>query len=429
MRDMIPPGERSIRNIPVSQSHRRATRAVQESPRERFDDGEDDIPRRPRRRFGRTFWLIGVGVVIVCIIGGLLLSTVFAGATVTIYPRTETIASPPTLEARLQAPAGVLVYQHMTMRSAATTTVAASGTTKVSRQASGVITVYNTYSTLTQRLIANTRFEAPDGKIYRIRDSVTVAGATKQTDGSLQAGTVMATVYADSPGADYNRPGTTRFTIPGFKGDPRYDKFYAQSQGGITGGFVGSEPSVPAAELAKAQAALKLELDSALRANAEADLPEGFILVPGTLAMQYADIVKMQNGNNATLSQSAMATAAIVRASDFAAALARSALGGSYGGEAVALKVPSELILTLATSSTLTDGVLRLSLSGSATLVWQFDPAAVKAALLGKDREALQEIISTFAPSIIRADATLRPFWQGSFPSDPGKIKVVVGEE
>ena len=431
MRDMIPKGDRSIRNIPLSASHRRAapSRPPKEVPsRESFDDG-DDIPRRARRgRLPRTFWFIAVGVVVVATIGALLLSTIFAGATVVVYPRTEKVTPPALLEARLQAPTGTLVYQQMTVRRAATTTVAASGVAKVSRQASGVITIYNTYSTATQRLIANTRFEAGDGKIYRVRESVTVPGSTNNADGTLKAGSITAIVYADSPGADYNRSDSTRFTIPGFKGDPRYDKFYAQSQGGITGGFVGNEPAVPAAELAKAEAALRLELDSALRAAAVAEIPSGFIPVSGAFSVVYNNIVKTPSGNNAVLAQGAQAVAAIVRATDLAAALARATLSQSYKGEAVAFADTAEILVVLAGGlSAPTDGVLKLGLSGSPTLVWQFDPMAVTEALLGKEKSELQNIISSFDPAIVRADATIRPFWQGSFPSDLDKIKISIG--
>ncbi len=444
MRDMIPPGERSIRNIPLPASHRHGRdpvesgdhRRVAHAPKEEpprgvsYDDDEDEDsprPRRRNRRLSRTFWLIAIGVVVFAIIGALLLSTVFAGATVAVYPRTETVTPPAPLEARLQASAGTLAYQRMTVRRSATTTVAASGVAKVSRQASGVVTIYNTYSTASQRLIANTRFEAADGKIYRVRESITVPGATKNADGTLSAGTMTATVYADSPGADYNRSGSTRFTIPGFKGDPRFDKFYAESQGAISGGFVGNEPAVPPAELAKVQAALKLELDSASRSAAASELPEGFLLVPGTLLITYTDIMKTPQGANATLSQSALATQAIVRSQDLAAAVARAAFGNDYKGEAVAFADSAAITIGVASSTAKdAEGVLRLTLSGSPTLVWQFDPAAVKEALLGKAKSELSSIISMFDPAIVRADATIRPFWQGGFPKDPNKIKINV---
>ena len=419
--------DRSIRNIPVPTAHRRtAPRPQYDEKEERFDE-ERPRPRR-RRRLGRRLWLIGAGVVAVCIIGGLLLSTVFSGATVRVSPRTEKVTPPATLEARLGAPVGMLTYQNLIIRRFATTTIAASGTAYASRQAQGSITIYNTFSGVSQRLIANTRFEAPDAKIYRIRNSVAVPGTTKNADGSLKAGTVIAIIYADSPGADYNRPDSTRFTIPGFKGDPRYDKFYAQSQGTISGGFVGNEPAVPPADLAKAQTTLKLELDSALDAAASAEIPEGFLPIPGTLVITYADIMKTQDGNNATLSQGAQATGAIVRANDFATALARAALAGKYKGEAVVLQDPSQISISLAASSSQADGALRLALSGAPTLIWQFDPAAVKTALVGKKLDALSQIISSFSPAIVQARATVRPFWQGSFPSDPNKITVTVEE-
>lgn len=432
MRDMVPKGDRSIRNIPLPHGNRRVAspHSQREEPLPRgasFDD-EEDRPRRRKARLPRTFWLIASGVAFVAIVGALLLSTVFSGVTVVVYLRTQTVTPPATLEARLQAPAGMLVYQNMIVRRAATTTVAASGTAKVSRQAAGIITIYNTYGEASQRLIANTRFEAPDGKIYRVRDSITVPGTTKNADGSLKAGTITATVYADSPGVDYNRSAATRFTIPGFKGDPRYDKFYGQSQGPISGGFVGNEPAVLPAELAKAEAALKLDLDSALRAAATTEIPEGFISVSGSFATVYENIIKTPSGNNATLAQGAMATVAIIRADNLAAALAKAASPQTYKGEAVAFADPAQLTIALASDSKAsTDGVLKLTLSGSPTLVWQFDPAAVKEALLGKGRAELSSTISSFDPAIVRASATIRPFWQGSFPKDPNKIKIVVG--
>ena len=443
---MIPPGERSIRNIPLPHGHRHRLgrdpvegggRVVPKpskemASREAFDD--DDVPAgrmpRPRRRsrFPRIFWLIAIGVVVIATIGALLLSTVFAGAVVVVYPRTEAVTPPQTLGARLQAPVGVLAYQQMTVRRTASATVAASGTARVSRQASGMVTIYNTYSTASQRLIANTRFEAPDGKIYRVRESVTVPGATKNADETLRAGTITATVYADSPGVEYNKNTATRFTIPGFKGDPRYDKFYAESQGGITGGFVGNEPAVPPAELAKAEAALRLELDSALRQAASSELPEGYLPVSGAFSFVYENIIKTPQGSNASLAQSAQATAAIVRASDLATAVARATLGAEYKGEAVAFADMGTITIAVATSSNLqAHEALTLALSGSPTLVWQFDPAAVREELVGKGKATLPDIIRSFDPAIVQADATIRPFWQGSFPSDPNKIKISIG--
>jgi hypothetical protein len=364
-------------------------------------------------------------VVVVCALLALLLSTVFAGASVVVYPQTREVTAPQTLSARINAAAGDLSYETMTIRRSATVTARASGTANVSRQASGVVTVFNAYSTAPQRLIANTRFEAPDGKIYRIRDSVTVPGGTTGLNGSITPGTITVTVYADSPGESYNREQSTRFTVPGFEGDPRFTKFYAESQGAISGGFVGVEPAVPAAELAQAEAALKLELDTALRAGALSELPQGYFPVEGTLTTSYSDIRKATRGSDAELSQSAIATAAIVRQNDLAAAVARETIGSDYRGEAVTFLNLEGVSLSSA-SSTSAEAPLTINFGGSLTLLWQFDPALLQQALIGQERSSLEAIIQSFSPAIVRADATIRPFWQGSFPDNPDKIQVTL---
>ncbi len=425
-------GERSIRNIPVAKHRPRPSTSLGASRTEVVadhaeledmpDDQEIELPR-PRRRHRRTrrLWLIGAAVVAVCAFFGLLLSTVFAGATVTVEPKVEEVAVPSTLQAQLNAPVGVLSYQLISVTRSASQSVAAAGTARVSRPASGVITITNTYSTASQRLIANTRFEAPDGKIYRIRESVVVPGMS-----GAKAGTVTATIYADSPGESYNRSAQTVFTIPGFKGDPRYSKFSAESQGAISGGFIGDEPAVAPADLAAAKNALQKQVDADVRAAAAAEIPAGFVALPGTLAVNFADITQEAGeGKTAKLTQSATASGAIVREGDLASAIARKAAEG-YKGEAVLFGDVSKMSLSAATSSSLQDGTITLNLGGTATLVWQFDLPALQKALVGKSKSEFQEVVEAFQPAVKKADASIRPFWQGKFPDNPEKISVKI---
>ncbi len=131
---------------------------------------------RPRSSRRRSLLIAGAVVVIVCAIIGLLLSTLFAGATVTVFPRQEQVSVPVTLVAKLNPAGGELGYQTITVTRSASTSIPATGTKQVSKSASGVITIYNSFGTDPQRLIANTRFAAPDGKIYRLHDSVVVPG-------------------------------------------------------------------------------------------------------------------------------------------------------------------------------------------------------------------------------------------------------------
>ncbi len=410
-------GERSIRNIAVGRRPTRHSAVADHTEHERPHHAPE-FPHR-RHRLNKRFWLIGGGILVVCALFGLLLSTVFAGATVTIYPRTETVQPPATLQAQQNAPLGVLPYQTITASRSASLSVAAAGTQHVSRAASGVVTINNSYSSAPQRLIANTRFEAPDGKIYRIHDSVTVPGMA-----SGKSGTVTATIYADSPGPSYNRPAATTFTIPGFKGDPRYSKFAATTQGPIGGGFIGDEPAVAPADLAVAKATLQKQVDADVHAAAASQVPQDSVAIPATLTVVFADITQEAAADKtAKLTESATATGAIVRQADLAAAIARRGVTG-YKGEAVLFGDTGQMSLTVATSTKPSDGTLTLQLGGTATLVWQYDPNALLQALVGKDKSEFQTVIQTFEPAVAKADASIRPFWQGKFPSDPAKISI-----
>lgn len=402
-------GDRSIRNIPVPANHRRH-RVVEEVY-------EDEAPRkRRRRRGGRWYWLSAVGVVVVAVVAALFLSTVYVGAHITVHPRTQTVTTPSRMLAALNAPPGTLAYQTVSLSRSATTTLQASGTAHVERQASGKVTVYNTYSSASQRLIANTRFAAPDGKIYRTKTSVDVPGM----------GSAEAVIYADSPGSDYNRSETTRFTIPGFKGDPRYEKFYAESQGSISGGFVGEEPAVAESSLKEAQNAMERALESAVREAVQSGVPEDYVLVPGTLTVVFGELVKGSlSGGSVSVSQQARAQAYVIRWQDLASYVARQTING-YSGEAVAFTDPGEIEIKLS-STTHSSGSIELLLSGTPTIVWQFDPNEIRDRLVGKPKGEFEQIVKSLQPAVASAEARIRPFWQSTFPTNPEKIKITTG--
>ncbi len=91
----------------------------------------------------------------------------------------------------------------------------------------GVIEIYNAYSAVSQKLIAETRFETKDGKIFRIKNPVIVPGA-KMLDSKLVPSSIKAEVIGESTSDEY-LIGPSYFTIPGFKETPKYAGFYAKS--------------------------------------------------------------------------------------------------------------------------------------------------------------------------------------------------------
>lgn len=408
MKDISP--DRSIRNIQVHHRHPQAQRRM-----------EPPEPPRRRRRSSRRLWLVALVVIVIAALLGVLLSALFAGASVTVTPRTAQVSLPASIEAARNAPVGTLSYQEASVSLTATTTVPATGTEHAQKSASGVITIANAYSTASQKLVANTRFQAPDGKIYRIHEAITVPGMQ-----GTQPGTISVTAYADSPGSDYNRSGNTVYTIPGFKGDPRYAKITASS-GPMTGGFVGEEPAVAPTDLATAKTNMERQLDTAVRQAFAANLPEGYRLIDGTLSVSFGNLEQTDNGSNtAALSESATASGDVMRTSDLAAAVAKQTVT-DYKGEAVTFANPSSV--SASASSTPQAGSMQIKLGGGpATLVWLFDPGALQAALVGKPKAQFEAIVKQFEPAIAQADASIRPFWTSTFPSDASKISVTTAE-
>ncbi len=115
-----------------------------------------------------------------------------------------------------------------------TKTYQATGKKNIGSQASGTITVQNTYSTVSQTLVAGTRFEA-NGLVFRTQSDVNVPGYSDSGGGNITAGSANVSVLADSPGDQYNI-SSSDFRIPAFAGTAEYDKMTGTSAGQMSGG-------------------------------------------------------------------------------------------------------------------------------------------------------------------------------------------------
>ena len=106
-------------------------------------------------------------------------------------------------------------------------TKSGSKSVETSLKVGGVIEIYNAYSAFPQKLVAQTRFETKDGKIFRIQNPIIVPGA-KMSGTKLIPSSIKTEVIADMVGDNY-LIGPSFFTIPGFKETPKYAGFYAKS--------------------------------------------------------------------------------------------------------------------------------------------------------------------------------------------------------
>lgn len=110
------------------------------------------------------------------------------------------------------------------------------------QKARGTAVFSNNYSTEPQSLVATTRLETPDGKLFRLVKGITIPGMTI-VDGQKKPGTVEGEVIADQAGEAYNI-SPSLFTIPGFQGSPKFEGFSAQSSQTFTGGGSGDSAAL-----------------------------------------------------------------------------------------------------------------------------------------------------------------------------------------
>lgn len=376
---------------------------------------------RRRRHWGR--WLV-VSVVIILPIG-YFISTTFGQAIITITPRQVPITVSGLYRA-VSLPSGTassteLGFQTMTVKASESTTVPAGEIKPVSERASGTIVVTNRYSKTSQLLITNTRFEAPNGKIYRIHEAATLPGYTL-TGATMTPGELTVKVTADQPGTGYNGAPAT-FTIPGFKGKPQFNTITAKLKIPFTGGFVGERRVISPSALLVAQSKLDEELKSRLLAEAGSQTPDEFVWYPKSVFWRVETINdNASSTKDSTITRQVELVVPIFSRLELSQTIARRMLP-TYDGAPVLVDNLSSLELEpnnpIVDPETIKE--LIFSLSGEGTLVWQFDKTDLIRNLLGRDSRDYQSIFVKY-PSIAGAKATFNPPWLLRFPNEATRI-------
>ena len=421
-------------HIPIKQSFR-ARRNVDQMdmfPRRRHDDIPADIPegrrtsdvvyRDPRtrysrrNRFGSFGTLAFIGTVTLAVVGAVLLTYVFDRATVTIVPKHQDVDVHKTVLFGTNGTGVPFIVATSTLSKSKTLPL--SETRKVEAKASGQIIIYNKYDSEPQKLIKNTRFESAGGKIYRINQSVTVPGMTGTTPGSVEV-----TVYADSYGADYNSSATD-FTIPGFKGTPRFAGFYARSNGAITGGSSGNVSLASLSDINAAKDELALELAQSIKADLLKVKRENYTGLYSAIDVEYVDNeAQILTGATSVYEVTATGYLMLADASRFAKALASEVR--DYKGEEVRLGYEDALTYTTKdTARIATDASIDVLIDGSPRIIWVTPMEQIKELLAGKKRDEFQPIMRTI-DSVEGGEISFSPLWLSTFPNDTSKISVV----
>ena len=386
--------------------------------------------RPPRRDSRRRWWIILPIVLAVAVIVTYFISLTFGQAMVTITVRRLPLTVSGTYRA-VNLPSDettsstVLGFQTMMVQGSESTTVPVSESVKVSERASGTIVIMNRHSQKAERLVAQTRFESLDGKIYRIQTPALIPGYTL-VGGAIKPGELTVKVVADQPGPNYNGTQST-FTIPGFKNDSRFKTITARAEGVFVGGFIGERRVVSDEVRSTAEAELLRRLKERLLAEAVSQSLEDYVWYPSSVfwRLDPASTTDVATGQQLSLSRRAELVVPIFSRAELSQVLARRLLP-IYDGAPVLFENLSQLDFRPVGAWTdpqqLTE--FNFTLAGEGDLVWPFDQTVLVNDLLGRSTGDYQAVFVKY-PNIISSTVTFKPPWLTRFPLDPKRIDLL----
>lgn len=308
-------------------------------------------------------------------------------------------------------------------------TVATTGKSDgVNQKARGTVVIYNNYNTESQPLVATTRLETADGKLFRLQSGVVVPAMTV-VNGQKEAGAIEAQVVADQTGAEYNVDATT-FTIPGFKGGPKYEKFTAKSTKAMSGGGSGGVSDV--------MVVAKVDLDGALRDAKEKAKGEFLDEVRGEMTSEER-VLDEQVDITPVASPQLPGVGTVASALEYKGTFKLRAFIFSEKTVKEKIDATSEKniqgILFRSVSSTITysdssadfaSGTLKIKAHALVTMESDIDKEKLKEALLGKNESGIGQTLKNF-PEVKNIQVVFSPQWfVQSIPSSSSRVSVTV---
>lgn len=305
----------------------------------------------------------------------------------------------------------------------------ATGSKNVSQKASGKVKIYNAYSSSPQPLVASTRFQSADGKIFRILERITVPGA-KIVDNKIVPSSIEVKIYADKPGAEYNVP-PGRFTVPGFSGSPKFEGFYAESAEGMSGGFVGLAKVPTDSDILKARDANKKILEDALNLEAALGIPKEIKILEkaGRFVVVKEEVEGIaDSAGNFTVTTHGSKKIFGFNESDILEAIRTDLISDIKKAEAAenADLVLKEFQFTYG-EPRIDFGLREMAVAIDLKSTWtrSFDKESFEEKILGKKEADIASVLRAF-PGVKSVGVRLWPFWVMRIPNNANKVAIDV---
>lgn len=370
-------------------------------------------------------------IVFLCVIGGvvILLSTVFSKFTLVISPKIEAMNIPEIMvlaDTKLSRPnhaQNVIPGEIFELAGSREAEFNATGKQNIEDRASGVIKIYNSFSSSPQKLVATTRFSDESGKIFRLTKTITVPGAIIE-DGKIKTSSIEAEVEASESGEGSNiKP--SHFKIPGFLGTPKYDTFYGESEKNFSGGFRGIATVVSADDIKKASESVTAALFIELKDGITKNVPRGFHFVETLREIVIENVKTPPKGlrqDKFKVVAKGRARVIVFRDEDLSG-LVKNALLSSRPGKEI---IDGSLSFIFKKPEAKFDkGMAQFNLSGNAKIKSRVEGNEIMAFILGKKFGTIEEFLKK-NNSISSFQFKSFPFWNLNAPHDSKKVNILI---
>ncbi|MSU44846.1 hypothetical protein EXS45_01550 [Candidatus Nomurabacteria bacterium] len=389
-------------------------------------------PKAPQTRY--KLWFVAIISLIFFLYS---ISSLFSRVVVTINPKMQNVVLNENLFATLSGGIEEFSFDLIVISGEENKIVKTTEEKEVSERAEGTVLIYNAFSSTSQRLDIGTRLEGSNGKIYKTKKQIVLPGMNDTTPGFIEVD-----IYGLEAGNEYNS-APLDFTIFGFKGTPKYAKFYARSKEEITGGFKGKASIISDAEKSIALNDLKTTLQGKLLKKATDQIPNGFILFKDAVYMNINDTnidVSFSKDNMLPINMKGTLYGFLFNEKKLTQKIVENSVK-EYDGSDVFIPNIRDLVFSVPAQAVLTSpankdyisftnnlsGVknINFNLKGTTKIVWKLDENKLVTDLLSKSKKDFNQVLLQY-PNIDSADLVISPFWKMTLPNKTKNIKVIV---
>ncbi|MDP9211996.1 MAG: baseplate J/gp47 family protein [bacterium] len=367
------------------------------------------------RSGGRKRWkLIGaIAALVILLTGGTAAAVVLPSATVTIIPRTDPFKAEIPVRFSTTAPQADAEENTVPARTVEVTQegsleARATGRSIGGEPARGEITVVNELNR-NQPLVIRTRFQAPDGRLFRSQSGIVVPAG----------GTTTVQVVADEGGTDGNLPADTRLSIPGLRSTTAV---YGQIDRPLTGGTDADSTTISQQDIDRARARLGQHLAREGLKEAEDQAAVDFTVNPEIAAIT---VLESESDPDAGASAERFTISGQARITYFS--YEEEDLEHVLDGDLEA-KIPGGTKLVDERSETFQVREKSAAQLSTLLIIDTFTASGISAERIAEDiagkrpEEAERIIKETGKATDVTID--LAPFWVRSVPGDAGKVRV-----